>query len=122
MSSGSRPRRGRARRAVQRNEATTAVSWYVGSPGGLFYPIAFVNSLDQMSLRAGQVMASAPRSSAGASGFGGRDIRPIRTLNLCSWKISPSVRWLIASRASAASVYGSRQSGQRLTGRQPSST
>jgi hypothetical protein len=50
---------------------TQPPSWYVGSPGGAFYAMGFVNSLDMMSARAGQVMASAPRSSAGGSGFGG---------------------------------------------------
>ena len=34
-------------------------------------PLAFVNSMDVMSMRAGQMMTSAPRSSAGGSGFGG---------------------------------------------------
>jgi len=46
-------------------------SWYQGGfHGGVFYPILFVNSLDNMTARAGSVMASAPRSSGG-SGFGG---------------------------------------------------
>ena len=45
-------------------------SWYQTAAGGTFYPVGFVNSLDQMSVRTGQVMASAPRSS-GTSGFGG---------------------------------------------------
>ena len=46
-------------------------SWYQGGfQGGVFYPMMFVNSLDNMTARAGSVMASAPRSS-GSSGFGG---------------------------------------------------
>jgi hypothetical protein len=46
-------------------------SWYQGGySGGAFYPLAFVNSLDNMTARAGTVMASSPRSSGG-SGFGG---------------------------------------------------
>jgi len=49
---------------------TQPPSWYQGSAGALFNPVGFVNSLDQMSVQAGQAMASAPRSS-GASGFGG---------------------------------------------------
>ena len=50
---------------------TPTASWYQGPAGvAVFHPIGFVNSLDQMSARAGQVMASAPRSS-GSSGFGG---------------------------------------------------
>jgi len=46
-------------------------SWYQGnySSGG-FYPIMFINSLDNMTAHASSVMASAPRSSGG-SGFGG---------------------------------------------------
>lgn len=44
--------------------------WYRGSYGPNFYPIGFVHDLDQMSARAGAVMASAPRSSGG-SGFSG---------------------------------------------------
>ncbi|HET6142896.1 MAG TPA: DUF2207 domain-containing protein, partial [Candidatus Acidoferrales bacterium] len=46
-------------------------SWYQGnySSGG-FYPIMFVNSLDNMTSSASSIMASAPRSSGG-SGFGG---------------------------------------------------
>jgi len=48
----------------------TQPSWYQTAGGGTFYPLGFVNSLDQMSVRTGQVMASAPRSS-GSSGFGG---------------------------------------------------
>jgi uncharacterized membrane protein len=46
-------------------------SWYQGGYyNGGFYPIMFVNSLDNMTMRASSVMASAPRSSGG-SGFGG---------------------------------------------------
>jgi uncharacterized membrane protein len=46
-------------------------SWYQGGTyNGGFYPIMFVNSLDNMTTRASSVMASAPRSSGG-SGFGG---------------------------------------------------
>ena len=46
-------------------------SWYQGGySGGAFYPLMFVNSLDNMTARASSVMASAPRSSGG-SGFGG---------------------------------------------------
>jgi hypothetical protein len=46
-------------------------SWYQGGySGGAFYPMMFVNSLDNMTVRASSVMASAPRSSGG-SGFGG---------------------------------------------------
>jgi hypothetical protein len=53
------------------NIYTQPPSWYQGgySNGG-FYPLLFVNSLDNMTMRAGSVMASAPRSSGG-SGFGG---------------------------------------------------
>jgi uncharacterized membrane protein len=53
------------------NIYTQPPSWYQGgySSGG-FYPIMFVNSLDNMMMRASSVMASAPRSSGG-SGFGG---------------------------------------------------
>ncbi len=50
---------------------TQPPSWYQGPVGGPFYAMGFVNSLNQMSARAGQVMASAPRSSSGGSGFGG---------------------------------------------------
>jgi len=48
-------------------------SWYQTSGVATFHPIGFVNSLDQMAARTGQVMASAPRSSgsSGTSGFGG---------------------------------------------------
>jgi hypothetical protein len=46
-------------------------SWYQGgSFGSGFYPLMFVNSLDNMTARASSVMTSAPRSSGG-SGFGG---------------------------------------------------
>jgi uncharacterized membrane protein YgcG len=46
-------------------------SWYQGGMhGGVFYPVMFVNSLNNMTARASSVMASAPRSSGG-SGFGG---------------------------------------------------
>jgi uncharacterized membrane protein YgcG len=46
-------------------------SWYQGNySGGVFYPILFINSLDNMTAHASSVMASAPRSSGG-SGFGG---------------------------------------------------
>jgi uncharacterized membrane protein len=46
-------------------------SWYQGSSfGSGFYPLMFVNSLDNMTARASSVMTSAPRSSGG-SGFGG---------------------------------------------------
>jgi uncharacterized membrane protein YgcG len=46
-------------------------SWYQGGySGGVFYPLMFVNSLDNMTAHASSVMASAPRSSGG-SGFGG---------------------------------------------------
>ncbi len=45
--------------------------WYRGAAyGPNFQPLGFVNDLDNMSARAGAVMASAPRSSGG-SGFGG---------------------------------------------------
>ena len=54
-----------------KNIYTQPPSWYQGGySGGAFYPIMFVNSLDNMTMRAGSVMASAPRSSGG-SGFGG---------------------------------------------------
>ena len=53
------------------NIYTQPPSWYQGGyHNGGFYPIAFVNSLDNMSRSAGSVMSSAPRSSGG-SGFGG---------------------------------------------------
>jgi len=50
---------------------TQPPAWFQGAPGAMFYPMAFVNSMDVMSARAGQMMTSAPRSSAGGSGFGG---------------------------------------------------
>ncbi len=50
---------------------TQPPSWYQGQPGSMFVPLAFVNSMDVMSARAGQMMSSAPRSSSGGSGFGG---------------------------------------------------
>jgi hypothetical protein len=47
-------------------------SWYQGGfQGGVFYPIMFVNSLDNMTAHASSVMSSAPRSSSGGSGYGG---------------------------------------------------
>jgi hypothetical protein len=53
------------------NIYTQPPSWYQGGYyNGGFYPLVFVNSLDNMTMRAGSVMASAPRSSGG-SGFGG---------------------------------------------------
>ena len=53
------------------NIYTQPPSWYQGGYyNGGFYPIMFVNSLDNMTTRASSVMASAPRSSGG-SGFGG---------------------------------------------------
>ncbi len=46
-------------------------SWYQGGYyNGGFYPVMFISSLDNMTMRAGSVMSSAPRSSGG-SGFGG---------------------------------------------------
>jgi len=52
----------------------TQPSWYQTNGGAngvaIFHPIGFVNSLDLMATRTGQVMSSAPRSS-GSSGFGG---------------------------------------------------
>lgn len=48
--------------------------WYQGHYGGAFVPYIFVNDLNMMSMQAGNVMASAPRSSSGGlggSGFGG---------------------------------------------------
>ena len=45
-------------------------SWYQTTGVAVFHPVGFVNSLDQMAARTGQVMTSAPRSS-GSSGFGG---------------------------------------------------
>jgi uncharacterized membrane protein YgcG len=50
---------------------TQPPAWFQGPPGSLFVPLAFVNSMDMMSARAGQMMTSAPRSSSGGSGFGG---------------------------------------------------
>ena len=53
------------------NIYTQPPSWYQGGYyNGGFYPIMFINSLDNMTTRASSVMASAPRSSGG-SGFGG---------------------------------------------------
>ena len=52
------------------NGMLTQPSWYLTTGVAGFHPIGFVNSLDQMAARTGQVMASAPRSS-GSSGFGG---------------------------------------------------
>jgi uncharacterized membrane protein len=53
------------------NIYTQPPSWYQGGYyNGGFYPIMFVNSLDNMTTRASSVMSSAPRSSGG-SGFGG---------------------------------------------------
>jgi hypothetical protein len=45
--------------------------WYSGPYGNGFVPYMFVNDLNVMSAQAGNVMASAPRSSSGGSGFGG---------------------------------------------------
>jgi hypothetical protein len=54
-----------------KNIYTQPPSWYQGNSfGSGFYPLMFVNSLDNMTARASSVMASAPRSSGG-SGFGG---------------------------------------------------
>jgi uncharacterized membrane protein YgcG len=44
--------------------------WYQGSYGSSFTPYFLVNDLNMMSVHAGSVMASSPRSSGG-SGFGG---------------------------------------------------
>jgi uncharacterized membrane protein YgcG len=53
------------------NIYTQPPSWYQGGYyNGGFYPIMFINSLDNMTTRASSVMSSAPRSSGG-SGFGG---------------------------------------------------
>jgi uncharacterized membrane protein len=53
------------------NIYTQPPSWYQGGYlNGSFYPLMFINSLDNMTTRASSVMASAPRSSGG-SGFGG---------------------------------------------------
>ena len=50
---------------------TQPPQWYQGgSFGPSFYPYLFVNNLNAMSVQAGDVMSSAPRSSQG-SGFGG---------------------------------------------------
>jgi Predicted membrane protein (DUF2207) len=48
-------------------------SWYQTTGTAVFHPVGFVYSLDQMTARTGQVMASAPRSSGNSatSGFGG---------------------------------------------------
>jgi len=45
-------------------------SWYQGSYGSGFMPYLLVNDLSMMSMQAGTIMASSPRSSGG-SGFGG---------------------------------------------------
>jgi uncharacterized membrane protein len=47
-------------------------SWYQTTGTAVFHPVGFVYSLDQMTARTGQVMASAPRSSGNSStsGFG----------------------------------------------------
>ncbi len=52
------------------NIYTQPPGWYQGSYGPGFYPYLFVNDLNAMSVQAGSVLASAPRSSGG-SGFGG---------------------------------------------------
>ena len=49
---------------------TQPPAWYRGGAPGVFYPHAFVGSLNHMSTKAASAMASAPRSSGG-SGFGG---------------------------------------------------
>ncbi|MDP9146275.1 MAG: DUF2207 domain-containing protein [Acidobacteriota bacterium] len=49
---------------------TQPPNWYRGGYGPNFYPMNFTSDLNAMSSRAGNVMASAPRSSGG-SGFGG---------------------------------------------------
>ena len=47
-------------------------SWYQGTPGMMFRPMPCLpSSLNMMSVRTGQAMSSAPRSSSGSSGFGG---------------------------------------------------
>jgi hypothetical protein len=46
-------------------------SWFQGYYGGGFMPYLLVNDLNAMSFAAGTVMASAPRSTGGGSGFGG---------------------------------------------------
>lgn len=45
-------------------------SWYQTTGTAVFHPVGFVYSLDQMAARAGQVMASAPRSSGNSSSSG----------------------------------------------------
>jgi uncharacterized membrane protein len=45
-------------------------SWYHAPPGTMFQGMYFANSLSAMSARAGQALASAPRSSSSGSGFG----------------------------------------------------
>jgi len=50
--------------------------WYQAPYGNAFVPFLFVNDLNMMSMQAGSVMASSPRSSGsfgglGGSGFGG---------------------------------------------------
>ncbi len=53
------------------NIYTQPPSWYQGGYyNGGFYPVMFISSLDNMTMRARSSMASAPRSSGG-SGFGG---------------------------------------------------
>ena len=53
------------------NIYTQPPEWYQGgSYGPGFYPYLFVNNLNTMSVQAGSVLSSAPRSSEG-SGFGG---------------------------------------------------
>jgi uncharacterized membrane protein len=47
---------------------TQPPQWYQGVYGPAFYPYLFVSNLNAMSIQAGSVMASAPRSSGG-SGF-----------------------------------------------------
>ncbi len=51
---------------------TSPPSWYVGpSYNGTFSPIFFTNSMTHMASSAQEVFVSAPRASAGGSGFGG---------------------------------------------------
>jgi uncharacterized membrane protein len=45
--------------------------WYQAPYGGGFVPYLFVNDLNMMSMQAGSVMASSPRSSGGFGGLGG---------------------------------------------------
>jgi uncharacterized membrane protein len=52
------------------NIYTQPPQWYQGNYGPGFYPYLFVNNLNAMSLQAGSVLSSAPRSSGG-SGFAG---------------------------------------------------